>query len=281
MTRPFAFHGVWRFVQIVLVVSVLAALYFAFDEYSLRRYLKGFSDAVVPLNAPPDQKVEAILTWMRTGPARRDGAPDDYMANRDPQDTLNYGQLLKVCGTATNAFLNLALSGGLPARRLLLQNPDHGAKHVVAEVQINGQWIVADPTLRTLFRDASGHFVTRSQLAEPAMLAEVTRNIPDYPANYTYERTAHVHLRGIPIIGGLVRRALDAAIPGWEESLNWTMPLERRSLGLMLLALLVAVMSMLVNLAMGWYAHTRLGIQRITLRSRLKRFGQALFSTSH
>jgi DNA-binding protein Fis len=108
----------------------------------------------------------------------------------------------------------------------------------------------------------------------------VTRNIPDYPANYTYERTAHVHLRGIPLIGGLLRRALDGALPGWEESLNWTMPLERRSLGLMILALLVSVMSMFVNVAMDWYARTRLGIHRITLRSRLKRFGKAFFSIS-
>jgi hypothetical protein len=281
MTRPPVFHGLWRTVQLVLVVSVLATLYFALDEYSLRRYLKGFSDAVVPLNASPEQKVEAILTWMRSGPARRDGAPDDFMANRDPQDTLNYGQLLKVCGTATNAFLNLALSSGLPARRLLLQNPDHGAKHVVAEVQIDGRWVVADPTLRTLFRDASGHLVTRDQLVNPATLAEVTRNIPNYPANYTYEKTAHVHLRGIPLIGDILRRVLDWAAPGWEESLNWTIPLERRSLGLMLLSLLVAVMSVLVNAIMGWYARTRLGIQRITMRGRLKRFGQALFSAPH
>jgi hypothetical protein len=281
MTRPLVFHGLWRFVQLVLVVSVLAALYFALEEYSLRRYLKGFSDAVVPLNAPPEQRVEAILTWMRSGPARKDGAPDDFMANRDPQDTLNYGQLLKVCGTATNAFLNLTISGGLPARRLLLQDANHGAKHVVAEVQINGQWVVADPTLRVLFRDAAGHFVTRNQLMDPAMLAEVTRNIPDYPRDYTYERTAHVHLRAIPVFGGFLRRGLDWVNPRWEESLNWAMPLERRSLGLMIFAILVAITSLVVNAAMGWYARTRLGIQRATMRSRIKRLGQALFSAPH
>jgi hypothetical protein len=49
-----------------------------------------------------------------------------------------------VCGTATNAFINLADSGRLPARRILLLNSDQGAKHVDAEVLVKGRWIVLD-----------------------------------------------------------------------------------------------------------------------------------------
>ena len=51
------------------------------------------------------------------------------LSARDPQDTLNYHQLLEVCGSATNAFLNLSRSTGLQARRLLLLTPE---KFVVA-----------------------------------------------------------------------------------------------------------------------------------------------------
>jgi hypothetical protein len=47
-------------------------------------------------------------------------------------NTLNYTALLRGCGTATNAFENLADSSGLSTRRLLLVNPYHSAKHVVA-----------------------------------------------------------------------------------------------------------------------------------------------------
>jgi hypothetical protein len=278
MAGPNFFRGLWRLTQAVLVISLLAAILGAINEYSLRRYLRGFSDAVVPLTAAPEQKVEAILTWMRAGPARRPNTPDEFMANRDPQDTLNYGQLLQVCGTATNAFLNLAASGGIPARRLLLIGPDRGAKHVVAEVRINGRWVVADPSLRILFRDAAGHTVTRQQLQDPAVLHFVTRGIPEYPASYTYDKTSHIHLSRIPVVGKLLRSALDEVSPGWDESVNWTMPLERKSYGLTLLALLLAGFCMLLNAVLTWYARSHFGFEGVGVREYLRRFGRAFSS---
>jgi hypothetical protein len=280
MAGPYLFRGVWRVVQAVLIVSLLAAFFGAIDEYSLRRYLRGFSDAVVPLTATPEQRVEAILTWMRSGPARRSDTPDDFLANRDPQDTLNYGQLLQVCGTATNAFLNLALSSGLPARRLLLIGSDRGAKHVVAEVRIDSRWVIADPSLRILFRDTAGHTVTRQQLQDPAILREVTRNIPAYPPEYTYDKTSHVHLSRIPVVGKALRKVLDTVFPGWEEAVNWTMPLERKSFGLTLVALVVACMSLLTQIWMGWYAGKRLGFRPLGLPGQLTRIGKAIMSSS-
>jgi hypothetical protein len=36
-------------------------------EYSVRRYLDGFSDAIVPNILAAEQKVDAILSWMRVG----------------------------------------------------------------------------------------------------------------------------------------------------------------------------------------------------------------------
>jgi hypothetical protein len=39
-------------------------------ELSVSQYLKGFSDAIVPEAASPQQKVEAILAWMSKGPPR-------------------------------------------------------------------------------------------------------------------------------------------------------------------------------------------------------------------
>src|SRR2546429_2074517 len=109
-----------------------------------RSYLDGYSDAIVPNFAPPEERVEAILDWMRAGPSRGIAANTATLPTRDPQTTLNYAQLLKVCGTATNAFLNLARASDLRVRRLLLLSRDGMTKHVVAEVLINQRWIVVD-----------------------------------------------------------------------------------------------------------------------------------------
>ena len=64
------------------------------------------------------------------------------LSPRDPENTLNYQQLLEVCGTATNAFLNLSRSAGLETRRLLLLTTEPTAKHVVAEVHL--RWSLGD-----------------------------------------------------------------------------------------------------------------------------------------
>ena len=130
----------------------LLAMFCVGWEYSVRRYLEGFSDAVVPATATPELKIEAILNWMKHGPARKAGGPSTLVPDRDPVETLNYESLLRVCGSATNAFINLADSGGLGARRLLLLGADGQTRHVVAEVLVNERWIVVDPTFHHIFR---------------------------------------------------------------------------------------------------------------------------------
>src|SRR5215469_16931195 len=72
--------------------------------------------------------------------------------------------LLQVCGTATNAFENLAVSGGLAARRLLLLDSSSRTKHVDAEVLVNGRWIVVDPAFRVILRSPDGQTLTRDEL---------------------------------------------------------------------------------------------------------------------
>ena len=91
---------------------------------------------------------------MRAEPSRAIAADPDALAKRDPEITLTYRQLLNVCGTATNAFLNLARSSDLRARRLLLLTPDRNTKHVVAEVLNGERWIIVDPTYRVILKDS-------------------------------------------------------------------------------------------------------------------------------
>ncbi len=157
-TSHLIFRVVWRSVNLLLVVVVVSSLYAGVREYSVRRYLDGFSDAIVPDAMPEEQKLQAILDWMRAEPSRATAADPDALSKRDPEMTLTYTQLLNVCGTATNAFLNLARSSDLRARRLLLLTPDNNTKHVVAEVLIGERWIIVDPTYRVIMKDAKGHF---------------------------------------------------------------------------------------------------------------------------
>ncbi len=160
------FRAIWWLNNFLLILALAATFCACVWEYSVREYLRGFSDAIIPEASTPIDKVEAILGWMRSGPPRFEVTQPSHVSSRDPQDTLNYRQLLTVCGSATNAFLNLSRSTGLQVRRLLLLSPDRSAKHVVAEVLLDNRWVVVDPTYRTVLRDPHGNMLTRRDFAE-------------------------------------------------------------------------------------------------------------------
>ena len=135
---------------------------------------------------------------MAHGPARSGAADPGDLAMRDPEDTLNFEHLLQVCGTATNAFVNLAQSSGLHARRLLLLAENRTSKHVVAEVLIDDRWVVVDPSYRSFLRLPNGRLLIPAELQNSVIFRAATQAIPDYPQSYTYERTVHVRLGRIP-----------------------------------------------------------------------------------
>lgn len=248
-------------------------------EYSVRQYLRGFSDALIPAAASPEQKVEAILAWMRSGPPRPVASNPEELSKRDPQTTLNYKQLLAVCGTATNAFLNLARSSGLNARRLLLLTPERNTKHVVAEVQIDDRWIVADPTYRVVLRDAQGHLLTRRDLREPKIFAEAIAQVPNYPADYDYQYFAHVRIARLPLQGLGLRRLLDSMNPGWDEAFDWSLLLERESFFILFFSGAATIFFLFLRFFLGWYADHRLQIPRFRLRAHAAQAGAAFLST--
>src|SRR5215472_3503384 len=101
------FRTLWWSTNVLLAAALIAVAYTGYREFAIRWYLDGFSDAIVPGIIPAEPKVQAILNWMRVEPLRAQGNPDS-LSTRDPHITLNYQKLLQVCGTATNAFLNLA-----------------------------------------------------------------------------------------------------------------------------------------------------------------------------
>ncbi|HYU21840.1 MAG TPA: transglutaminase domain-containing protein [Candidatus Dormibacteraeota bacterium] len=262
----------------LLATAFVAMLYSCVREYSVRRYLDGFSDAIVPNALPAEQKVEAILNWMRAEPSRAIAENPDALGKRDPEMTLTYRQLLNVCGTATNAFLNLARSSDLRVRRLLLLTPDRRTKHVVAEVLIEERWIIVDPTYRVIMKDARGHYLTRSELRNPAVFSEAAGAIPNYPHEYTYDQFAHVRLARLPLEGLHLRRLLDTVYPGWDESVDWSLLLERESFFYLVLCAAATLLFLLLRVLLAWYADSRLRIPRFRLRQHAVRAGATFFS---
>src|SRR2546423_750341 len=100
---------------LLLAASCAVLVYTVAQDYATRNYLKGFSDAIVPSSAQPEQKAEALLAWMENAPNTRSLDDRDFrlLDGRDPMNTLNNHKLLRICGTAVNAFINLARLAGL------------------------------------------------------------------------------------------------------------------------------------------------------------------------
>jgi hypothetical protein len=272
------FRVIWWSSNLLLAVTFVAMLYSWHREYSVRWYLDGFSDAIVPNTLPEEQRVEAILNWMRAEPSRAIATDPDALSRRDPEVTLTYQQLLNVCGTATNAFLNLARSSDLRVRRLLLLSPDRNTKHVVAEVLINQRWIIVDPTYRIIMKDARGHYLTRKELQDPAVFSQATGAIPNYPHEYNYDRFAHVRLARLPLEGLHLRRLLDGVYPGWDEAVDWSLLLERESFFYLVLTAAATLFILMLRVLLAWYADSHLRIPRFHLREHAIRAGAAFFS---
>lgn len=278
-SRHPVFRAVWWTSNLLLAAAVFALVCMGVREFSVRRYLDGYSDAIVPNFLPAEDKVEAILNWMRAEPSRGVAENPDALAWRDPEMTLNYAQLLKVCGTATNAFLNLARASDLQARRLLLLAPDRKAKHVVAEVLINQRWVVVDPGYRVIMKDAQGRFLTRKDLQNPVIFEQAVSAIPNYPREYSYESFAHVRLARLPLEGLHLRKLFDSIYPGWDEAVDWSLLLERQSFFYLVLAAAATLFFLMLRFVLAWYADSRLRIPRFHLRGRMIRAGVAFFST--
>ena len=268
----------WWSTNLLLAMAMISVVYAGGWEYSVRQYLKGFSDAIVPTSVTPEQKTEAILDWMRRGPMRTESSDLADLPSRDPEVTLNYRQLLAVCGTATNAFLNLARSADLSVRRLLLLTPERTTKHVVAEVLIDGQWVIVDPAYRVLMRDLKGHLLTRNELGDPRIFAEATRLVPNYRPEYTYENFAHVRFARLPMEGLHLRKVLETISPRWDAALDWTLLLERESFFVLSAATVLLICFLMLRFLLGWYTDHHLKVPRFRLRDNLFRAGETLFS---
>jgi hypothetical protein len=246
------FRRGWWLVNLLLFVALLSTIGTGAREYSVRKYLSVFSDAVVPEAASTREKLEAILAWMSNGPPRLEA---------------NDG-----------AFLNLSRSAGLPTRRLLLLTPGRSTKHVAAEVLLDGRWIIVDPTYRVMLRDAQGNFLTRKDLQNPETFREATSQIPKYVPEYNYDSYAHVRLSAVPVHGFHIPETIDRFFPGWDEYLDWSLLLERRSFLLFFLSVNALLCLLILQVVFGFLADHHFQVNRFRLRNKLSRAIAAFFS---
>jgi len=265
-------------VNVLLISSVLLTLFGVGWEYSTRWYLSGFSNAVLPYSSSPATKVAAILGWMEHGPARDTEYYSDDSEDRDPVDTLNYKELLSVCGTGTNAFVNLASASGIEARRLLLLDATGlNTNHVVAEVHLDGRWVIVDPAFHTMLTDSSGHLLTKEELVRPGVLQEATRNLAGYDPAYNYEHTAFIHFARLPVVGRFLQNKLNSVLPAWQERINWAVLVERQSNSTLIAGIVLLCIAICMRQLTLWYGQ-KISFIPMSLWEQLTRSGIALFS---
>jgi len=277
MKRHSILQALWYLVNGLLLASILFLLYSIAWEHSTRRYLKGFSDAIVPASAFQEEKAEAILSWMEHGPSRRATSAPGVLPQRDPEETLNYRALLRVCGSATNAFVNLANSSGLPTRRLILLDKNLEAAHVVAEVQFRKRWVVVDPSFRAILRDTNGRLLTANDLRDSQIFTQATRKLPGYDPSYSYEHTTNLRWARLPLIGKGLQNLMDRRFSTWDDPIFLTLLVERESYAAVALAFVLVALSYLARMFLRRYGEQRFGLNLPRLRWRLTEAGAAFF----
>ena len=114
-------------------------------------------------------------------------------------------------------------------------------------------------------------------LQSPELFQSATAKIPNYSPLYSYERTSHVRLARIPYLGRILRSVLDSTLPGWEESVPWSMLLERRSATVTFLGAVLLLVALMTRFVLSWYVERRLGVTRLRFRDQLKRVFVVLF----
>jgi len=246
--------------KLFMIAGLALFAYSVTWSFATRRYLRGFADAIVPLNGSAQDKTEALLRWFRNEPNRntsRTSGSDGLLHDRDPVNIVQNLQLLKVCGTATNAFMNLADAAGLKSRRLLLLDQAGRTKHVVAEVQWDDRWIVVNPQLGLIYKDQLGRALTKEELRNPKVFQDSISSMPGYDPEYTFEHTVHIRLARIPVIGSLLRSALVRLAPKWEEYINWSYFPENPSLWLIVISFPLLLLGILGHLIVTRYSRDR------------------------
>jgi hypothetical protein len=153
----------------------------------------------------------------------------------------------------------------------LLLNAQGTANHVDAEVLLQDNWAVVDPTFRRILRDSHGAVLTRDQLRDVSVLRAATQGLAGYIPAYSFGHTAHLRLARVPFLGPLAGRLGDSLLPGWDASEFTTLFLERESFAALVCSAFSFVSFFLMRMLLSWYGASRLGVHRVHFVERLRR----------
>jgi len=148
---------------------------------------------------------------------------------------------------------------------------ERSTNHVVAEIWTGDRWIVVDPSFRFIPRGADGQPLTREELSDPEVFERVVQSVPHYDPRYNYEHTSHLRLARVPIVGPILRSALESIAPQWSDSIYITLLAERRSFAAVIISGLLCLFFLVARMILRRISESRLGIHRIRFRERLWR----------
>lgn len=157
-----------------------------------------------------------------------------------PADVLRWGSDYRgQCGSHSAVVIAMLRMRGVPARPLLLCNDRGRVVHTVVEADIDGRWVVADPTFDVVFRNRDGRLATRAEIAaDPARFHAQVDGVRNYLPEYDYDLVTLMNWNKLPVVFPLVRRGLELTL-GPERTeriakpLLWLRP--RASYGLLCL----------------------------------------------
>jgi hypothetical protein len=128
-------------------------------------------------------------------------------------------------------------------------------------------------------KDRGANLLTRRELQDPAIFREATSLIPNYVQDYNYESFSHVRVAAVPLRGFYIRRQLDRFFPGWDEYLDWSLLLERRSFLFFFLTVNALLALLMLRVIFALLADHHFRVPRFRLRHHLSRAIAAFFST--
>jgi hypothetical protein len=162
----------------------------------------------------------------------------------------------------------------------ILLNSRQMTKHVVAEVLIDGHWIVVDPAFRVILHGNDGSFLTREELADPVVLSAATKDIHGYRSDYTFDRTAHVRMARLILVGPPLHGVLDRLLPSWQDSMALSLLLERESLTTVVLAIVLVALFGFLRVALRWYGEKHLGVRPVRFREQFQKACHAFLQST-
>jgi hypothetical protein len=149
--------------------------------------------------------------------------------------------------------------------------------HVVAEVFIDGRWVIVDPTFHAILTDSNGRLLTRQDLARPSVLREATRNLAGYKPAYNFEHTAFIHFSRLPLLGHFLQTRLGSVLPAWQERINWAVLVERQSCATLVVGIGLLGLALCLRRTICWYGR-KFSMFPMNPWEQIRRGGVALFS---